>query len=70
MVANQAKSIVHSEQSRKFVAPLALTVFVWVFLMNAMDLIPVDFLPVAASAAARRQTSRRRVQAPPRPPRK
>jgi F-type H+-transporting ATPase subunit a len=27
------------------VAPLALTVFVWIFLMNAMDLIPVDLLP-------------------------
>jgi len=29
------------------VAPLALTVFVWVFLMNFMDLIPVDFIPEA-----------------------
>lgn len=27
------------------VAPLALTIFVWVFLMNLMDLIPVDFIP-------------------------
>jgi F-type H+-transporting ATPase subunit a len=27
------------------VAPLAFTLFVWIFLMNAMDLIPVDFLP-------------------------
>ncbi len=27
------------------VGPLALTIFVWVFLMNTMDLIPVDFLP-------------------------
>ena len=32
----------------KLVAPLALTVFVWVFLMNLMDLIPVDFLPAFA----------------------
>lgn len=46
MVANQAKSIVHSEQSRKFVAPLALTVFVWIFLMNSMDFLPVDLLPM------------------------
>jgi len=30
------------------VAPLALTIFVWVFLMNFMDLIPVDWLPVLA----------------------
>ncbi len=45
MVADQAKGIVHSPESRKFVAPLALTVFVWIFLMNAMDLLPVDLLP-------------------------
>jgi len=29
----------------KLVAPLALTIFVWIFLMNFMDLIPVDFIP-------------------------
>jgi F-type H+-transporting ATPase subunit a len=29
----------------KMVAPLALTIFVWVFLMNLMDLIPVDLIP-------------------------
>ena len=28
------------------IAPLALTVFVWIFLMNLMDLVPVDFIPV------------------------
>ena len=33
----------------QFVAPMALTVFFWVFLMNFMDLIPVDALPIAAS---------------------
>jgi len=32
------------------IAPLALTIFVWVWLMNFMDLIPVDLLPVLASA--------------------
>ena len=46
MVDSQAKGIVHNAESRKLVAPLALTVFVWVFLLNAMDLLPVDFLPV------------------------
>ena len=45
MVENQAKGIVHNAQSRKLVAPLALTVFVWIFLLNAMDLLPVDLLP-------------------------
>jgi F-type H+-transporting ATPase subunit a len=45
MVDSQAKGIVHNAHSRKMVAPLALTVFVWIFLMNAMDLLPVDLLP-------------------------
>ena len=45
MVDAQAKGIVHSAESRKFVAPLALTVFIWIFLMNAMDLLPVDLIP-------------------------
>ena len=45
MVESQAKGIVHNATSRKLVAPLALTVFIWVFFMNAMDLLPVDLLP-------------------------
>jgi len=48
MVADQAKGIIHSAESRKFVAPLALTVFVWIFMMNAMDLLPVDLMPRVA----------------------
>lgn len=32
----------------RLIAPLALTIFVWVFLMNFMDLIPVDLLPLLA----------------------
>ena len=31
------------------IAPLALTIFIWVWLMNFMDLIPVDLLPVIGS---------------------
>jgi F-type H+-transporting ATPase subunit a len=46
MVGNQAKAIVHNEKSRRFVAPLALTVFIWIFLMNSMDFLPVDLLPM------------------------
>ena len=45
MVDSQAKGIVHNAESRKAVAPLALTVFIWIFLMNAMDLLPVDLIP-------------------------
>ncbi len=32
----------------KLIAPLALTIFMWVFFMNLMDLIPVDWLPLVA----------------------
>lgn len=45
MVENQAKGVIHNAGSRKLVSPLALTVFVWIFLMNAMDMLPVDMLP-------------------------
>lgn len=34
----------------RLIAPLALTLFVWIFLMNLMDLIPVDVLPFVVSA--------------------
>jgi F-type H+-transporting ATPase subunit a len=43
MVDEQAKTLVKG--NLKYVAPLALTVFVWVALMNAIDLLPVDLLP-------------------------
>jgi F-type H+-transporting ATPase subunit a len=45
MVESQAKGIVHNATSRKFVSPLALTVFIWIVLMNTMDLLPVDLVP-------------------------
>ena len=41
-INSQVKGIFHGEIN--FVAPLALTVFVWSFLMNAMDLLPVDIM--------------------------
>ena len=42
MVDTQAKGIIHNAESRKLVSPLALTVFIWIFLLNAMDFLPVD----------------------------
>ena len=51
MVENQAKGVIHNEKSRKLVSPLALTVFGWIFMMNAMDLLPVDWLPQMWHAA-------------------
>lgn len=40
MVDNQAKTLVNGD--RRFIAPLALTIFFWVALMNTLDLVPVD----------------------------
>lgn len=42
-VDGQVKEAFHGKS--KLMAPLALTIFVWVFLMNCMDLVPVDLLP-------------------------
>ncbi len=49
-VDTQAKGIVHNATSRKLVAPFALTVFVWIFLLNSMDFLPVDAIPLAWQA--------------------
>jgi F-type H+-transporting ATPase subunit a len=44
------KTVRESFQGKsQLIAPLALTIFVWVFLMNFMDLVPVDFLPTILS---------------------
>lgn len=48
-IDTQVKDVFHG--NRRFVAPLALTIFVWVFLMNALKMIPVDFFPGVAAAA-------------------
>lgn len=42
-VHEQARSIVHGDV--RYIAPLALVSFLWVIMMNAMDLLPVDLLP-------------------------
>lgn len=42
-VDNQVKGIFHGNR-HAFVAPLALTVFVWVLVMNAMDFLPIDIM--------------------------
>ena len=45
MVEDQAKGVIHNARSRKLISPLALTVFLWIFMMNFMDMLPVDLLP-------------------------
>ena len=48
-VDSSVKDTFHGKS--RLIAPLALTIFIWVFLMNLMDLIPVDWIPLAAGAA-------------------
>jgi F-type H+-transporting ATPase subunit a len=48
-VDNSVKETFHGKN--RLIAPLALTLFVWIFLMNLMDLVPVDFVPVLFHAA-------------------
>ena len=43
---NQVKDCFHGKNS--VIGPLALTIFIWVFLMNFMDILPVDILPAIA----------------------
>ena len=45
-VDSTVRDAFHGES--KLIAPLALTIFCWVFLMNLMDLIPIDWLPLVA----------------------
>ena len=49
-IDNQAKGIFRHGDRNKFVAPAALTVFVWVLLMNAMDFLPVDIVALGTHA--------------------
>jgi len=48
-VDEQVRDTFHG--SSRLIAPLALTIFCWVFLFNLMDLVPVDLLPAAARGA-------------------
>ena len=48
-VHGEAKSMIHGKLD--YIAPLALTVFCWVAMMNAIDLIPVDWFPKLAEMA-------------------
>ena len=47
-VDGQVKDAWHG--SRKFLGPLALTIFFWILFMNLMDVLPVDLIPAAAAA--------------------
>jgi F-type H+-transporting ATPase subunit a len=47
-VDSSVKETFHGKS--RLIAPLGLTIFVWIFLMNLMDLIPVDWIPMASAA--------------------
>ena len=46
-IDDNVKSVFH--HNNPWIAPLGLTIFIWIFLQNLMDLVPVDFIPWAAS---------------------
>ncbi len=46
MVQESIKNSFHARND--MMGPLALTIFVWIFMMNAMDLVPVDWIPLLA----------------------
>jgi F-type H+-transporting ATPase subunit a len=46
-IDEQVKGVFTHGDRHKFVAPVALTVFVWVLMMNAMDFLPVDWMTKA-----------------------
>jgi F-type H+-transporting ATPase subunit a len=50
MVQSSVKTTFHG--NNPFIAPLALTIFCWIFLMNLLDLVPVDLIPLAAQGVA------------------
>lgn len=54
-VDSQVKDAFHGD--RRFIAPLALTIFVWVVFMNAMDLLPLDLPSAAITAVAGAETA-------------
>jgi F-type H+-transporting ATPase subunit a len=50
MVQSSVKTTFHG--NNPFIGPLALTIFCWIFLMNLLDLVPVDLIPLAAQTIA------------------
>lgn len=46
---NVSQTFFHRNEA---IAPLALTIFCWIFLMNLMDLVPVDWIPLSAQVVA------------------
>ncbi|MGD8808665.1 MAG: F0F1 ATP synthase subunit A [Gammaproteobacteria bacterium] len=50
-INDSVKDVFTSGRKNSLIAPLSLTLFVWIVLMNTMDLVPVDWIPTVASVA-------------------
>ena len=50
-INDSVKDVFTAGRPNALIAPLSLTLFVWIVLMNTMDLVPVDWIPTAASVA-------------------
>ena len=50
-INDSVKDVFTSGKKNPLIAPLSLTLFVWIVLMNTMDLVPVDWIPTFASVA-------------------
>ncbi len=50
MVESSVKSTFYGKNA--LIGPLALTIFAWIFMMNLMDLVPVDWIPLFAQVVA------------------
>ena len=50
-INDSVKDVFTSGKKNALIAPLSLTLFIWIVLMNTMDLVPVDWIPTVASVA-------------------
>ena len=50
-INDSVKDVFTAGKPNALIAPLSLTLFVWIVLMNTMDLVPVDWIPTAASVS-------------------
>ena len=51
MAQDSKDSTFTKDAKNEWIAPMALTIFIWVFFMNLMDLVPVDWIPELAKLA-------------------
>ncbi len=50
-VDGMSKEIIPNDKTRRMMSPMALTLLIWIFMMNFMDLLPIDLIPRSFQAA-------------------